>query len=442
MSCRPKPRSAAAATLSLLAGAAAAAASAAPTAELVWEQHTEAATYTTASIVRNPTGSGAPTFVAATWLTTPIEVEAYNTSDNGAAPLWAFQGGGKVDSAFWATTARHTQRAGGGAAARVDPLAVETTALPPAPVVVRAFDSRSPSGGTPVWSYSLADAQPASIDMSDDGSTAALACWQWDEAGAITSWLFVFDAQNGTLRFSLQEPLARGGPVTLSGSGAYMAWTQGDSLAVVDGATGQQRGSLISMGWNTEGQISDSGDTVVFAGQQEGQILHWNASAQDYTLVHRIQPPDETAWFSDSSSLASNSATYGDVAAFGFLGGGELQARVLVFAASGAQSGTLLSDYTTPKNAKLQTNTYLRSDGDFVGVALWGDQDDVPTAVLLRAGSDAPAFSFVTPGSMMGVDLVHDQDMGEVYFAVAGKHVPANQYGNGGDAYTWRISGL
>ena len=443
----------------LFGSAFAAAAASAPSAELIWQQSTAAATYTTASISRHPAG-GAPTFVAATWLTTPIMVEAFNTSDNGSA-LWSFAGCGHVDSAFWATTARHTQRAGDGGA--VDTLAVETEALPPAAVSVRAFDSRAP-GGVPRWSFNLSSAQPASIDLSDDGSTAALACWQWNAAGAISSWLFVWDAQTGALRFSQQEPLARGGPCTLSGSGAWVAWTQGDSVAVLDGATGEQRGSLLSMGWNTEAQISDSGETLVFMGEEEGRIYHWNASLGDWALAHSISPPDEADWYSDSSSLSSNSATHGDVAAFGFLGGGALQARVLVYEASGANSGTLLSDYTTPKNAKLQTNAYLRSDGDLVGVALCeerarslalprhlrrtltapnrragGDSDDVPTAVLLRAGSNTPLFTFVTPGSMMGVDVLADGN--DIYLAVAGKHVPANTYGNGGDAYVWRITG-
>lgn len=394
--------------------------------------------YTTASIVRHAVG--APSFVAATWLTTPVLVEAYNTSDSGGAQ-WEFEGCGHVDSAFWATTARHAERPAPGAA-RVDTLAVETEALPPAGVVVRAFDSQA-AGGAPAWAFNVsASAQPASIDMSDDGSTAAFAGWLWDASANISSWLYVWDAQTGALRFSLREPLARGGPCTLSGSGAWVAWTQGDSVAVVDGAAGAQRGSSLAMGWNTQAQISDDGNTVVFAGQQEAQIWHWNSTTSDGSLAHRIQPPDEAAWFSDSSALASNSAAFGDVAAFGFLGAGELQARVLVCAASGARSGQLLVDYTTPKNAKLQTNTYLRVNGDYVGVALWGDQNDAPTVVLLKAGAgDAPLFSFVTPGSMMGFDVAMGAADGEVFLVAAGKHVPANTYGDGGDAYTWRITG-
>jgi hypothetical protein len=60
---------------------------------------------------------------------------------------------------------------------------------------------------------------------------------------------------------------------------------------------------------------------------------------------------------------------------------------------------------------------------------------------VLQAGVAAPVFTFVTPGFMSGVDLAVDGD-GELYFTVAGRDVPANVMGKGGQAYAWRISGL
>jgi hypothetical protein len=72
-------------------------------------------------------------------------------------------------------------------------------------------------------------------------------------------------------------------------------------------------------------------------------------------------------------------------------------------------------------------------------LACRGDRDDVPTAVLLQAGNHTPLLTYVTPGSMFGVDVVADGADG-VYFSVAGKHTPANTYGNGGDAYTWHVT--
>lgn len=41
--------------------------------------------------------------------------------------------------------------------------------------------------------------------------------------------------------------------------------------------------------------------------------------------------------------------------------------------------------------------------------AVWGDSglgDNVPTAVLLQAGASAPVFTYVTPGSNFGLDVI------------------------------------
>jgi len=59
--------------------------------------------------------------------------------------------------------------------------------------------------------------------------------------------------------------------------------------------------------------------------------------------------------------------------------------------------------------------------------------------VVLAASNSTPIFTYVTPGSMFGVDLVVE-DAQTLYFTVAGKHTPANIMGNGGDAYAWKIT--
>ncbi len=75
-------------------------------------------------------------------------------------------------------------------------------------------------------------------------------------------------------------------------------------------------------------------------------------------------------------------------------------------------------------------------------MSLWGNDGDVPTVVLLSTGSDVPLFTYITPGSMMAVDLnvVTAGGKDVVYLAAAGKAVPANQMGYGGNAYGWKIT--
>ena len=75
-------------------------------------------------------------------------------------------------------------------------------------------------------------------------------------------------------------------------------------------------------------------------------------------------------------------------------------------------------------------------------MSLWGNDGDVPTVVLLKTTSDVPLFTYVTPGSMMAVDLnvVTGGARDVVYLAAAGKAVPANRMGNGGNAYGWKLT--
>jgi hypothetical protein len=43
---------------------------------------------------------------------------------------------------------------------------------------------------------------------------------------------------------------------------------------------------------------------------------------------------------------------------------------------------------------------------------------------------------------MFGVDVVVDvvgASSDTVYITASGKHVPANEFGNGGDAYAWQV---
>ena len=105
-------------------------------------------------------------------------------------------------------------------------------------------------------------------------------------------------------------------------------------------------------------------------------------------------------------------------------------------------SQAVVIDWTSQTNAKLQNNPTLRADRNYVALASWGDDADIPTVVLLKHGSNTPVFTYVTPGSMWGVDVVVESSVGgtdTVYLTAAGKHVPANEFGNGGDAYAWRI---
>ena len=59
-------------------------------------------------------------------------------------------------------------------------------------------------------------------------------------------------------------------------------------------------------------------------------------------------------------------------------------------------------------------------------IAVWGDTglgDNVPTSVLLQAGSNTPVFTYVTPGSNFGLDVVVGEQVRiKAYFSLIPWH--------------------
>lgn len=113
--------------------------------------------------------------------------------------------------------------------------------------------------------------------------------------------------------------------------------------------------------------------------------------------------------------------------------------------ASRYPTGQLVTDWTAPPSTAYQNNPTIRADGGYIAVALWGDNGNTPTTVLLKAGSNEALFTHISPGSMFSVDVVLDPSASTpstdvLYIASAGKHVPANVMGNGGDAYAWQVT--
>ena len=408
-------------------------AAAAPVSTLLWSQTEPDATYTSAAISLHGAGA-APTFATATsgLDTWPVMVEVYNMTDSGDF-VWSYSAQNDNATGFSVASARHTEKAGVGA---VDLVVVEGDKDVASDVWLRGFASLG--SGRPAWSLRVSNCRLASgLAISDDGSAAALTTYLVDAAsGQIYPQLLVVDGQSGALKVNVTRALGNpGGPVTLSETGAWVAWTQGDSVFVYDGASGDLRGEAVNMGWNTASSITDSGDELVFSGQDAAQAWSWNAADGVYEKTWQVVPPGPDQWFSESCAVSSNSKS-GPLAVFGWTTFTGKQARVTIYE---VKTGKLLSDYTSLPNQQLQTSANVRIDGDFVGVSLWGDQDDVPTAVLLQAGVKEPIFTFVTPGSMFAVDVAVGTG-GGVFFSVAGKHVPANVMGKGGDAFTWLVN--
>jgi len=396
-------------------------------------------TYVTAAISRHGAGAS-PTFVsAADFALKPTFLQTYNVSTASGGFIWEFSddvnGGGLM-----VATARHTEAQGVGG---VD---IAAALLPPqsAPIActVLGFSSLSPSGATPAWAWNKTACAVFSVSFSDDGSTVVVTGGLDISQPKLAPFITALDGQSGAVKWLSggDDASQFGGSAMVTEKGAFVAYSRADdTVLVLDGATGAPRGLALSMGWNNPAQLSDSGDYLAWAGEDNANIYQWDAAAQKYTEVTSFDPPGPShAWYATGSSLSSDGsgAEGGELACFAYFcgagansncSGTALQARVII---ASLVTGNILTDYFTPVNDQLQTNANVKMDGDVCGVALWGDRDDVPTAVALRAGSSKPLLEYVTPGSMNAVDVVVDAD--GVYMTVAGRHVPANVMGMGG----------
>lgn len=405
--------------------------------QLIWSQHQDAAVYTSSAITRHP--GAAPSFSTSTWLNTPIYVEVYNVSDNGQAPMWSFEDPNR-EAVLQVDMARHAEAFGTGA---VDTVAGDALFGAAGSCILRAWSSLG--DGTPAWSYTVPDCASSFlydsdrfVDMSDDGSTVAMSGYVNVSLPQLAPVLVVLDGQTGALRFKAggDGSVKYGGPVQVTEHGTWIAWTDGDSVTVLSGATGAVR-DTVAMNWNTMAQLSDDGSFLAFAGEDVGSVYAFDAASGKYALKYSLTPPNGGTWYSISCAVSSDGsgAEMGELVSFSWIDGASLQARVTTYS---MVTGALLTDYLTTKNTQLQTNPTVRMDGSYTALALWGDNDDTPTAVLLKAGSNDALFNYTTPGSMFAVDVVLDGT--SLYFSVAGKATPANEMGNGGDAYTWRMT--
>jgi hypothetical protein len=337
------------------------------------------------------------------------------------------------------------------ATAIVDTVGAGAFFVPPSGCTVYGFSSTSATP-TPVWTWQLENCDASLLydsdrvlGVSDDGTTAAFSAFipnPTDPQAAPTPSLHVFNAQTGAVLYKADQAIAGagGGTVAVSKNGNYVSWSTAKGLAVFS-PRGVLRDMVAASGPN---ELSDSGVYVASCTENAARLFEWDGAhyTQNKTLAPPASPVSST-WFCVDVAMSSDGsgAEDSELVSFAWISGDVLTARVTTFS---MVTGKLTSDWLSSTNAKLQTNPTIRMDEQYTAVSLWGDSDDVPTVVLLASGSNAPLFTYTTPGSMFAVDIVVDKaastpKMDMIYIAVAGKAVPANVVGNGGDAFAWQI---
>lgn len=386
---------------------------------------------------------GRPYFQLGTSLNKPHLLEVHGPTGK---LLWS-KTDNRSGAAFSASTARHTeaQPVGG----HVDLVVCTHYWNGPSPdfpgCSVQGYSMAS--GPTPVWTFNTpgqALCALTSLEMSDDGSSVALSA-SIASGNGLAPGLWLLDGQTGAIKWAQggNDTSAGAGPLSISAKGSYLchSYQSGQSYKVsVLLSSGELRFSAFE-GWNTPGQISDSGDYLVLPGQDMVSFLKWDAATSTYSPAFPIfRPTNGNDWAPDNMALSSDAtggADNAELVSVAWMRFDGKQARVTTHSLA---TGKLLGDVTTPLNTAYGNSARVAMDGVYTGVALQGDNDNSPTVWLLQAGVAEPLFSYTTRGSMEAVDVVLDASAGKLWLTVAGKACNDNVPCMGSDALVWEFA--
>lgn len=411
--------------------------------DLIWSQSEAVSIYSDASVTRHAGSS--PSFGVAAYLNQPEFIEVFNTS----SLVWQFSPG---PGTYIEDQARHAESAG---------LTVDTFGAIITATGTTVYGFSSTGTGTPVWELPLPGCSSdtgggtyTGIESSDTGNLVAFFCpHSGGGSGPNTARVYGINGQTGVAwHYDLGVSVAAGqGQVQVTADGAWVLFVNEGGVPtpntatayVLSGATGLPRAqNNITIPFFITAAIADSGDYVVTG--DNGALHAWSFSADvgAWTHAYDLAPPATApgGWIPwdvqmstgpDSAELIIAGCISGDV-------------RTVQVSAWTLIGGDLTTNWVSQTNPSYQENPTIRADGPYIAVALWGDAGgDKPTTVLLVSGSNATVMTATSPGSMFAVDVAVDsttaaQDV--VYLTAAGKAVPANQAGNGGNAYGWRVT--
>jgi hypothetical protein len=290
------------------------------------------------------------------------------------------------------------------------------------------------------------------IEAAGDGSAVAYQCVYTDpSSGAVSSRVYYLNGQTGAVAWFWDATATFGvkagqGQVQITDSGSFVLLvneqgvpTPNTAEAYIIAADGTLRGN-VTIPFFITAAVSDSGNYVVVGNEGSAGVFLWSSSSNSYQPAYTLTPPMGAQGFIPWDIQMSTGSDASELVIIGCISGDVLTVQVTAY---GLVTGTQLTNWVSQTNAKLQENPTIRAEGPYIGVSLWGDvSGDAPTIVLLKAGSNTPLFTYNTPGSMFAVDVVIDsstatQDV--VLIAAAGKAVPANVMGNGGNAYAFSV---
>lgn len=374
---------------------------------VIWQRTQDHAVYTTSSICRP-----VAVLAAGTYLNHPKQIEVIPI-EGDETPDWAYSG-----SEFQTAASRDgSVIVGANCSAGAQRVTVYCWA---------------PGSETPLWSTAISPATRAThrtVGASPDGSTIAVLVNMQGEYS--TARLHLFDPASNVPIGVYDGPAGFARNFSVGEDGRFVAFIGAATAYVVDRDAGTIRWSGDMGATSDPLTISSDGNYLAY-GWQSLRMLEWNGTT--YSSLWFVSG---NGYYLRSCAISSDGSTL----VAGWYRNDFLRNRIHLFE---MPSGTpLWTHLYTAGGGSYQDTPYdiaITADGEFFVVGSWGDQLNTNDEVQIFAhDSPEPEMSIDTPGSIFDVDIA---SLGgcSAYVTACGKHIHANETGNGGDLFSIRLS--
>ena len=279
---------------------------------------------------------------------------------------------------------------------------------------------------TPIWDVDIPGCtiRNRCIAVSDHGEVVAVGLNM--QAGFAR--IYCYDAATGTLlsRYDCADGSSARN-LEISSDGAIVVLRAGIMLYVIESATGDLRWSG-STGASAE-PLAMSGDgNLVAAGFSWLRVWEWNGSTYQVKW---------TASWGYNYLMQCAFSEAGNLLVAGWYPASYDRNVVQCF---DPESSTPLWTYNYTQSGgsyqDIPEDIAVTSQGDYFVVGSWGSQFNTNDEIhVFSRGSSTPEFTVDAPGSIYDADICHRAN-GTILVTACGKHVHANEMGNGGDLFS------
>jgi hypothetical protein len=394
----------------------AATSAAAGTPSVLWHRHHTDVIYTSTGVA----GPSETVFAGTYWMS-PRQVEAVPLGGDGT-PDWVYPG-----TQFFVDASRD-----GGLLAAVDFNSADSSAT---------ITAWTPGSSAPLWTTTVSPcrvltyqgwASRKPIQVSDDGSTIAVGLSMYGGGGTLFSRLYVFGAGSSTPASTYDLTATSIVAVELTPDGSYAALAAWPTVLVYDCNAGALRWSGSIGSGNDALAISADGDYLAW-GWSTFYLRQWNGSS--YASMWTTSRG--SGWYVGQCAFSND----GSLFALSWDNGSTTPNKTYLDL---YQFPSLVQQWEYDYGSGAGTSTDIPSrmlfsnDNDHLAVASWGGT--FPEVHVFHASESTPVFTLDTPGSMFDVDILTAPD-GTTYAAACGKDVHAGTGGRGGDLYAIEIPG-